>query len=103
MPHPERCPRPSVDDLAVNLCPSSPTLESRNKVNEMRLKYCLQCKSREEVRIDGKPFSRCTKENCLSIYSDCINEVAMSRFLEHNRLSPLRKTDSALELCYPAM
>jgi hypothetical protein len=69
----------------------------------MRLNHCLKCKSHQEVTIDGKPFSRCTKENCLSIYSDCISEVAMSRFLERNRLSPPGKTDSALELCYPAV
>ena len=69
----------------------------------MRLNHCLQCKFHEELKIDGTSFSRCTKENCLSIYSDCITAVAMVRFLEQNRLSHLKKTDSALEVCYPTI
>ena len=67
----------------------------------MRLNHCVRCKCHQEVTIDGTPFSRCTKENCLSIYAHCIAEAAMSNFLEQNRLSHCGKTDSALELCYP--
>ena len=66
----------------------------------MRLTHCLKCKYHQEVKVDGTPFSPCTKENCLAIYSDCITEVAMVHFLEQNRLPHLRKTDSALEVCY---
>jgi hypothetical protein len=51
--------------------------------------------------MDGVSYSRCGKENCLSMYSDCIANAAMKQFIHRNRLAPLDRTETALELCYP--
>ena len=69
----------------------------------MILIHCLKCRYHEEARVDGVSHSRCRKENCLSMYSDCVANVAMQQFIQHNRVTPLERTETALELCYPTM
>ena len=67
----------------------------------MILIHCLKCRYHEEVRFDGVTCSRCRKENCLSMYSDCVANAAMTQFIHRNRMAPLDRTETALELCYP--
>jgi hypothetical protein len=69
----------------------------------MILVHCIKCGFHEEVTIDDGTFSRCRKENCLSIYSDCVAGAAMSQFIEGNRLAVLDRGETALELCYPTI
>lgn len=69
----------------------------------MILVHCLKCRYHEEVRLDGMSFSRCKKENCLSVYSDCITNAAMRQFIHQNKMAPLERTETALELCYPTI
>jgi len=69
----------------------------------MILIHCLKCGYHDEVNVDGVSYSRCVKENCLSMYSHCVANAAMEQFIHQNRLAPLDKTETALELCYPTM
>jgi len=69
----------------------------------MILIHCLKCRSHEEVKVDGVSYSRCGKENCLSMYSDCVANAAMKQFIHRNRLASLDRTETALKLCYPTM
>ena len=69
----------------------------------MILVHCVKCGFHEEVVIDRGVFSRCRKENCLSMYSDCVADAAMSQFIEGNRLPALERGETALELCYPTI
>ena len=69
----------------------------------MILIHCMKCGYHEEVEVDGVSYSRCRKENCLSIYSDCVANAAMRQFIDQNRITPLDRTETALELCYPTM
>jgi hypothetical protein len=69
----------------------------------MILIHCLKCRYHEEGKVNGASHSRCRKENCLSIYSDCVASAAMKQFIEQNRLVHLDRTETALELCYPTM
>ena len=66
----------------------------------MILIHCLKCRYHEEVRLDGVTSSRCRKENCLSMYSDCVANAAMTHFIHRNRMAPLDRRETALELCY---
>jgi hypothetical protein len=67
----------------------------------MILVHCLKCTYHDEATIDGEAVSRCRKENCLSMYSDCVADAAMSQFIEDNRVPVLEPRATALELCYP--
>jgi hypothetical protein len=69
----------------------------------MILVHCLKCGYHEESTTEGEAVSRCRKENCLSMYSDCVANAAMSQFIEGNRLPALERGETALELCYPSI
>jgi hypothetical protein len=69
----------------------------------MILIHCLKCRYHEEVRVDGASHSRCRKENCLCIYSDCVANAAMKQFIDQNRITPLDRTETALEFCHPTI
>jgi hypothetical protein len=67
----------------------------------MIITHCLTCKHHEEVEIDSELHSKCNKENCLSIYSNCIRVVAVDKFISQNNVNGREKASSALEICYP--
>jgi len=69
----------------------------------MVLVHCLKCRYHESLTTEGEAVSRCRKENCLSVYSDCVANAAMSQFIEGNRLPALERGETALELCYPSI
>ena len=67
----------------------------------MILAYCLQCEFHERVEIDQKLFSKCNKENCLAMYSNCVRVTAVNKFVSENDLDKAKDRFSALEICYP--
>ena len=67
----------------------------------MILACCSTCECHEKVEIDRTLYSKCQKENCLSIYSNCITHKAVKRFVSQNTLDPTEESSSALEICYP--
>jgi len=67
----------------------------------MILAYCVKCEFHEKVEIDSKLYSKCGKENCLSIYSNCIRVMAINKFILENDLDKIKDQSSALEICYP--
>jgi hypothetical protein len=69
----------------------------------MILTYCIKCELHERVDIDNKLYSKCGKENCLSIYSNCIRVAAIKKFILENDKANIKDRSSALELCYPVV
>ena len=69
----------------------------------MIVAYCSRCEHHERIERDSELHSKCTKENCLSIYSNCIRVIAVSKFISQNSLNGKEKPSSALEICYPAV
>jgi len=69
----------------------------------MILGYCVQCEFHEKVAIDGKVYSKCGKENCLSMYSNCLRVTAINKFILENDLDTRKDQSSALEICYPTV
>ena len=67
----------------------------------MILLYCKICDYHEAVVIYGTEHSRCLKENCLSVYTKCLTEEAVRRFIHENKYENIEKLKSALEVCYP--
>jgi hypothetical protein len=67
----------------------------------MILTYCIKCEFHERVDIDNKLYSKCGKENCLSIYSNCVRETAIKKFILENNPDNFEDRSSALEICYP--
>ena len=45
--------------------------------------------------------SRCLKENCLVIYSKCLTEKAVEKFLREDEEHKKELGNSALDICYP--
>jgi hypothetical protein len=67
----------------------------------MILTYCIKCEFHERVDIDNKLYSKCGKETCFSIYSECIRVAAIKKFLLENHLDNIKDRSSALDICYP--
>ena len=67
----------------------------------MIIAYCSSCKHHDKVGIDNELHSKCYKENCLSIYSNCIKAIAVDMFISQNDLNAKERPSSALEICYP--
>ena len=67
----------------------------------MILTCCSTCEYHEEFEIDCKFYSRCQKENCLSMYSNCVTHRAVRKFVSQNTLDQTAEPSSALEICYP--
>ena len=67
----------------------------------MILAHCLKCEFHERVEIDNKLYSKCGKENRLSIYTNCIRVAAIKKFILENDLDTIKDPPSAMELCYP--
>ena len=67
----------------------------------MILSCCLHCQFHEKVEIECRSFSRCVKENCLSIYFDCVINTAVKSFISQNSTEGGKEASSALEICYP--
>ena len=65
----------------------------------MILAHCKnkKCEHHEITEIEEKKHSRCNKENCLAVYSNCIREAAIKKFIEKKEDQP----KSALEILYP--
>jgi hypothetical protein len=53
------------------------------------------------IEKDDQMHSRCLKENCLVIYSRCLTEKAVERFLRENDAQKKELENSALDICYP--
>ena len=67
----------------------------------MILACCSTCEYHEKVEIDLTLYSKCQKENCLSMYSNCVTNRAVERFVSQNALDQTEEPSSALEICYP--
>jgi hypothetical protein len=67
----------------------------------MILACCSACEHHEKVEIDLTFYSKCQKENCLSMYSNCVTHEAVKRFVSQNTLDHTEEPSSALEICYP--
>jgi hypothetical protein len=67
----------------------------------MILAHCLRCEFHQEIEMDQKPFSKCGKENCLAMYSNCVRVTAVNKFVSDNDLDNVKDRSSALEICYP--
>ena len=67
----------------------------------MILAHCLKCEFHKRVEIDHKLYSKCRKENCLSIYSNCVRVTAIKKFVAENDINQVKDLSSALEICYP--
>ena len=67
----------------------------------MILACCAICEHHEKVEIDCKLHSKCQKENCLSMYSNCVTHTAVKKFVSQNTLEQKDEPSSALEICYP--
>ena len=67
----------------------------------MILACCSTCEYHEKVEIDRTFYSKCQKENCLSMYSNCVRDEAIKRFVSQNTLDQTEELSSALEICYP--
>jgi hypothetical protein len=67
----------------------------------MILTHCSKCEFHEIVEIDSELHSKCNKENCLSVYSNCVRVTAIERFISQNDPDREEKRPSALDICYP--
>jgi hypothetical protein len=67
----------------------------------MILAHCVKCEFHERVEIDKKLYSKCGKENCLAMYSNCVRVTAVNKFVSENDLDKAENRSSALEICYP--
>ena len=67
----------------------------------MILAHCVKCEFHEKVDIDQMPYSKCGKENCLAMYSNCVRVTAVNKFVSDNDLEKDKNRSSALEICYP--
>jgi hypothetical protein len=67
----------------------------------MILAHCLKCEFHEGVEIDQKMHSKCNKENCLAMYSNCVRVIAVNKFVSENDLDNTKDHSSALDICYP--
>ena len=67
----------------------------------MILTCCSTCEYHEKVEIDHTLYSKCQKENCLSMYSNCVTNLAVKRFVSQNTSDRTEEPSSALEICYP--
>jgi hypothetical protein len=66
----------------------------------MVLSYCNKCEHHEILEIEGREQSRCQKENCLSIYTNCLMKEAIQYFISRNEAEKKMRSQPALELCY---
>ena len=67
----------------------------------MILAHCLKCEFHDEIKMDQKLFSKCNKENCLAMYSNCVRVTAVNKFVSENDLDNRKDRSSALDICYP--
>ena len=67
----------------------------------MILAHCIKCEFHERVDINHKLYSKCNKENCLAMYSNCVRVTAVNKFISENNLDNTKDRSSALEICYP--
>ena len=67
----------------------------------MILSYCKHCEHHSIVEIEDHKHSRCLKENCLAVYSKCLAQKAVEKFLCENDDHKKELGNSALDICYP--
>jgi len=67
----------------------------------MILAHCFNCRFHEKVELNNTTSSRCNKENCLAIYSNCVRVTAVKKFVSQDTINELDDQSSALEICYP--
>lgn len=67
----------------------------------MLLRPCLNCRH-HEMRHESRPISFCSKENCFSQHSRCINQKAIQQYLKENQVKQVRQSP-ALDLLYPTV
>ena len=65
----------------------------------MLLNYCQGCRYHEIEIIDADEQSKCTKENCLAVFTKCVTEEAVRQFLQNDRLNMTEIASSAPEIC----
>ena len=68
----------------------------------MIVSYCKHCEHHEIVLIEECEHSRCLKENCLCIYTKCLTEAAVGKFICEDQSKTSKRLTSALEICYPS-
>ena len=76
---------------------------SHRRREEMILKYCMKCSYHELTEINAQEYSRCGKENCLSIYAKCITEEAVRQFIHRNEPYRIEAPTSALDILYSSI
>ena len=69
----------------------------------MLLSYCRGCEYHEIIEKRGYKYSKCNKENCLSVYTKCLTEEAVRQFLLRDKEQGTVKSHPALEICYEAV
>ena len=67
----------------------------------MILTHCLKYEYHSKLKIDDELHSKCEKENCLSVYSNCIRAAAVKNFVSQNKSDRTEEQSSALDICYP--
>ena len=67
----------------------------------MILIYCQKCEHHLVVEGEGEIHSKCEKENCLSVYSECVAKAELKTFIAQNTSDQKRQL-SALDICYPS-
>ncbi len=67
----------------------------------MIVSHCKHCEHHSTVEIEGHMHSRCMKENCLVIYSRCLTQKAVEKFLREDEEHKKELENSALDICYP--
>ena len=77
------------------------TSNASKEIGEMILTHCLKCEYHSEAKIDDELHSKCDKENCLSVYSNCIRAAAVKKFVSKNKPDRTEEQSSALDICYP--
>jgi hypothetical protein len=68
----------------------------------MILACCSICEYHEKVEIDCTLYSKCQKENCLSMYSNCVRDAAVKKFISENTLDQTEELPSAPRLARKA-
>ena len=66
----------------------------------MILSCCKHCEYHSTIAINDQIHSRCLKKNCLVIYSKCLTEKAVEKFLHQNEDQKKELGNTALDICY---
>ncbi len=65
----------------------------------MLIKTCLACSHHRVKNADEGELSYCSKENCWSVYSDCITRKAVEKFLRDDALTVFMADEAPSNSC----